>query len=196
MTLEIGAFVQTDNSPLAARLVKLTGSIAIIEIAGQREAAPVTSLSLPPNFTVRSGDLLMAPTQYIAHQCNCVSHNVAGLAAVIFTKWPDANVYRDRNSRLNHKHLFGNYTLHGRVVNLYTQLYPGKATPRQDSSQNRLAAFQTSLDLLAKLPGIPSVAFPYGIGCGLAGGHWPDYLFVLTRWAHWNKDISITLFRK
>ena len=182
MTLEIGSFVQVRNSHLAGRLTKLAGNTAVVDVAGQHITGPATALSLPPNFSVRSGDLLTADTQYLAHQCNCMSQHAKGLATAIFNRFPEANVYRDRVNGITHKHLFGNYTLHGRVVNLYTQLYPGQAQPYgKDSSQGRLMAFQTSLDLLAKLPGLTSVAFPYGIGCGLAGGHWPDYLFVLTR---------------
>ena len=40
-----------------------------------------------------SGDLLGAPEQWIAHQCNCRSRSARGLAEHLFGRFPHANVY-------------------------------------------------------------------------------------------------------
>jgi hypothetical protein len=41
-----------------------------------------------------SGDLLGAPEQWIAHQCNCRSRGARGLAKHLFGRFPHANVYK------------------------------------------------------------------------------------------------------
>lgn len=49
-------------------------------------------------LNIRTGDLLQATEQYIAHQCNCVSRGARGLAKTLFAKYPHANVYQSRKS--------------------------------------------------------------------------------------------------
>jgi ribA/ribD-fused uncharacterized protein len=58
--------------------------------AAAAAVAPIVSGSL---VQVRSGDLLDAPEQYIAQQCNTVSKSAKGLSAAMFARFPHANVY-------------------------------------------------------------------------------------------------------
>ena len=140
------------------------------------------------------GSLLDAPrTHYIAHQCNCVTTRAAGLAALIFKAYPEANVYTRRKSPSTP----GTASLHGGIVNLYAQYEPGEA-PVGDSDGvgetygQRLAWLAASLDdavekILApsNSPGvrIARLALPAGLGCELAGGSWPRYADALRAWA-------------
>ena len=47
-------------------------------------------------IVVVEGDLLSIETDYIAHQCNCVTKAARGLAKALFAKYPEANIYRQR----------------------------------------------------------------------------------------------------
>ena len=49
---------------------------------------------------------------------------------------------------------------------------PGKPSRGRDSAVSRLEAFGKAIDQIAELPELKSIGFPYGIGCGLAGGDW------------------------
>lgn len=65
------------------------------------------------------------------------------------------------------------------VANLLAQYYPGRSLYTCDSSAKRLEWFRGCLKELARHPLLQnpshSIAFPYNIGCGLAGGRWTDY---------------------
>mmetsp|Transcript_70811 Transcript_70811/g.163723 ORF Transcript_70811/g.163723 Transcript_70811/m.163723 type:complete len:351 (-) Transcript_70811:184-1236(-) len=97
----------------------------------------------------RAGDVLQAREHYIVHCCNCHSQNDAtGLAASIFEKHPEANVYLHRQ-RGAPDDVPGDVSVHGRVVNLYTQLQAGP--PRldyrhrgcnHDTAEDRLSWFR------------------------------------------------------
>lgn len=83
------------------------------------------------------------------------------------------------------------------VACLMAQLAPGKPgayssiyciDAADDSKQKRIAYFQSALDELASLVrdsdgAIKTVAFPYGIGCGLAGGDWKVYATMIEAFA-------------
>jgi O-acetyl-ADP-ribose deacetylase (regulator of RNase III) len=132
------------------------------------------------------GSLLESECRYIAHQCNCHSTRSAGLATAIFKAFPWADVYSDRRQRGNDAALFGSITIHGnpqlsqrQIINIYGQLYPGKPSSGRDSVAARLDAFRNGLARIALIPELTSIGFPYGIGCGLAGGEWNEYQKLL-----------------
>jgi O-acetyl-ADP-ribose deacetylase (regulator of RNase III) len=149
-------------------------------------------------LTVVRGDLLTAREQFLVHQCNCVSRRAAGLAAALFARFPEADVYAAR--RAGHDlALFGHITVHGRVINLYGQIAPGRAASPDggsDTAERRLSAFKSGLREVAALPGLRSVAFPFGIGCGLAGGNWPDYFAALQDFAARVPEARVALYRR
>jgi len=151
-----------------------------------------------------NGNLLDSDCQYIAHQCNCYSRRGAGLASAIFKAFPWADVYSSRFERGDDASLFGSITVHsdpkrGRryVINIYGQLKPGKTSPGRDSSASRLEAFGKALDQIAELPELESIGFPYGIGCGLAGGDWNEYEKLLEDFAEQvgERCVSVILYR-
>ena len=150
------------------------------------------------------GSLLDSDCQYIAHQCNCYSRSGAGLASAVFKAFPWADVYSNRSERGNYAALFGSITVHGDpkrnqryVINIYGQLRPGKPSPGWDSAASRLEAFGKALDQIARLPELKSIGFPYGIGCGLAGGDWNKYERLLEGFAErvGERGVSVTLYR-
>jgi O-acetyl-ADP-ribose deacetylase (regulator of RNase III) len=195
--IEPGLFVTAPGN-LKGKVLSVSGETALVELTyNNRVEYPLASLRPPANFQIVSGDLLDADTQYIAHQCNCVSKGVSGIAAAIFAKWPEANVYKERLNGVNHKARFASYTIHGHVINLYSQINPGKPAPSgNDSANSRLGAFKYTLTQIMQIPGLTSIGFPYRIGCGLAGGNWPEYLHTLSLFAHRNPKVAITIFKK
>lgn len=153
-----------------------------------------SSSSATPNIETRIGSILDGTDQYLVHQCNCQTTNSAGLARAVFDKYPASNTYVTGKARIpgtidvikigvNDRH----------VVNLYGQCKPGRAK----HETRRLEWFHSGLDELATVietepankDRIVSVAFPYEIGCGLAGGKWTDYLRLINEFAEAHKRI-------
>jgi O-acetyl-ADP-ribose deacetylase (regulator of RNase III) len=130
------------------------------------------------------GDILDCKSQVIAHQANCVSKEAGGLAKFIFKKFPWADTYSKREDVNCESDKPGTITVLGNgkdqryVINMYAQFYPGKAQFGNDTKEKRIEFFQTCLDKIAKVNGLRSIAFPYQIGCGLAGGVWETYRSV------------------
>lgn len=102
----------------------------------------------------------------------------------------------------------GTTTKGGRViVCAFAQLGPGKPGTYQntdfrlgpDTYELRHAWFRACLDKLAAcVRAHGSVAFPYKIGCGLAGGNWEaDYLPMLRRWSEEARpDLLVRIYRR
>lgn len=130
------------------------------------------------------GNLLDSTEKYIAHQCNCVTNNCAGIAKRIFEKYPYSNIYEDR---ITHN-IPGSIIIKGNgqderfVINLLAQYYPGKPlfpNGEKDGRITRLNYLKKCLDQVSEIKNLESIAFPYKMGCNLGGGYWPDYLRVL-----------------
>lgn len=125
---------------------------------------------------------------YIAHQCNAVSKSAAGLALDIFRAFPESNIYKDRESYS----LPGTIIVKGKVINMIAQYHPGSSGESFiDNESARLGYFQKCLNEISKLQ-FSSIAFPYKIGCGLAGGSWDDYYGLIESWSkNINGDVFI-----
>jgi O-acetyl-ADP-ribose deacetylase (regulator of RNase III) len=72
--------------------------------------------------------------------------------------------------------------------------------PITDSNEQRMVWFNRCLNKLAhriiKLK-CKKVAFPYMIGCGLAGGSWDKYGKILTHWAKLNEsNFNVVIIKK
>mmetsp|Transcript_22991 Transcript_22991/g.42305 ORF Transcript_22991/g.42305 Transcript_22991/m.42305 type:complete len:999 (-) Transcript_22991:7-3003(-) len=166
---------------------------------------------------VKAGDILGAEEEFIAHQCNCVSSTSAqGVAEAIFRAFPNADVYKQRAGRGRSHDIPGSVSVHGRVVNLYSQLLPGRpaddappggwpgtgryVSPADAASDTRSERLRWFIACLAALPrSLPSdravsIAFPAKIGCGLAGGHWQKYLQTLRRFAATNSMWKVVIY--
>ncbi len=163
----------------------------------------MTTKSTLSNLEIIHDDLLRAVDnysfQYICHQTNCLSTYAKGVAAAIFDKYPQANVYAERTDKLNHRDRYARISVHDPVINLYGQIAPGKPNPdprNTDNARHRLGAFKYALMLVGKIEGITSVALPFGIGCGLAGGNWAEYERAIERFAANYPSLRVGLFQK
>jgi O-acetyl-ADP-ribose deacetylase (regulator of RNase III) len=128
--------------------------------------------------------LIEADTKYILHQCNCVTKNSAGIAKSIFDAFPWANTYTNRaiSSSKGSIDILGNGSDKRFVINAYVQYYPGKPVG-YDNYESRLGALKLCFDEIKEIPEIESIGFPVGMGCGLAGGLWNDYLSLIEEFA-------------
>lgn len=146
------------------------------------------------------GSLLECKDKYIVHQTNCVTTGAGGLAQYLFEKFPYADVYATRTKKdcnINSLRdrpgaiiISGNGQDQRYVVNLMGQLYPGGFWDDmpEDSEKMRHKFFHQGLIKLAKVPNLESVAFPAGIGCGIAGGNWEWYLGMINIFAKYIFD--------
>jgi O-acetyl-ADP-ribose deacetylase (regulator of RNase III) len=146
-------------------------------------------------------DLLNATEDYIAHQCNCVTDKASFLAAQIFKNYPYADTYKSRTIKTRNVpgtiDIIGNGGTERYVINMYCQFYPSIAKYKNDSQMLRKQWFQKCLDkiadVLTKNPG-KTLAMPYKIGCGSAGGDWTEYYDILDNFATTN-NIEIKLYK-
>lgn len=127
------------------------------------------------------GDVLDDIWDFVGHQCNCVTRKPGGLSKAVFAKHPEANTYASNDPC----RVPGTISVHGRVINMYGQKTPGK--PKRKGTDDDAAArkdyFITALSsalLYVHSRGLEegkvrTLALPYKIGCGLAGGDWRLY---------------------
>jgi O-acetyl-ADP-ribose deacetylase (regulator of RNase III) len=150
------------------------------------------------------GDIFEAKSDYIAHQCNCITSHAAGFALEVFKRFPESNDYKSRN--IGRRNQPGTITirggseadpsLRGKIINMFAQYHPGKAEYINDSPVKRLTWFRECLELVGKLVrDESSIAFPYKIGCNLAGGNWPDYLKTIEDFAERYPKLDVTIYQ-
>jgi O-acetyl-ADP-ribose deacetylase (regulator of RNase III) len=171
----------------------------------ETESAP----SQPKNLIYKSGDLLTAKEEYIVHQCNCTSSTAAGLAQAITTKFPYAAPYvrRRPNPTQRSRCLPEDASKPGTIqvwrspstetphfIGLYAQEGPGKPYAA-DSRSAREEWFRSCLGLIEKIAGVKSIALPWQIGCGLAGGDWSVYEEMIWEWAENHLDVSVVVYK-
>jgi hypothetical protein len=150
-------------------------------------------------------DVLDADADMIVQQCNCCTRKPHGLSDVIARHLPYANVYALRQGRGTPGTVVicapppaaaaaapgeGAVRSGPLVACLMAQISPGKPgtwckqygiDPSADDAASRLRYFQAALDalkreIIAMGPGkVRRIAFPFRIGCGLAGGDTVQY---------------------
>jgi O-acetyl-ADP-ribose deacetylase (regulator of RNase III) len=139
-----------------------------------------------------NGDLLECDAKYIVHQTNCITTLAAGIAKSIFTKFPYSNIYENREITSEHDipgtiKIKGNGTDQRYIIALFGQYYPGNPDSHETECMRKWWFF-TGLKEISKIQNIETIAFPYGIGCGLAGGNWSEYENILNNFSiHINK---------
>jgi|AntRauTorckE6833_2_1112554.scaffolds.fasta_scaffold12368_2 O-acetyl-ADP-ribose deacetylase (regulator of RNase III) len=171
------------------------------------------------------GDLLNFNCDMIVQQCNCVTIKSHGLAQAIKDKYPYGDIYSKRAKKSTNQtkkpdipgtsvicNSPTNPTLTPHIACLLAQFYPGKPgnyykkyynypnVNYDDSKKNREKWFADSLvDLENKLKNdythIKEVAFPYNIGCGLAGGNWDNYLKMIKEFSIRNDNICVYIIK-
>ena len=127
----------------------------------------------------------------IVHQCNAQTSRAMGLAKAIFDTYPEANIYNDGTRRVP-----GTIIIREPIVNLIGQKTPGKPKAGESAAM-REAWFEQALIELADYcheAEIEEVAFPYGIGCGLAGGNWDNYKAMIKQFER-DSDVHVVVFK-
>jgi O-acetyl-ADP-ribose deacetylase (regulator of RNase III) len=146
-------------------------------------------------ITIKNEDIVNATEQYIVHQTNCCTTYPKGLSKHIFDKFPDANVYKCRNHFLKNYDKPGTIIVRGKIINAMGQWDKSKPKGDFDSYKNRLAWFSQCMNAIVNINGIESLAFPYKIGCGLAGGNWDDYFTTIKRFSNENSYIKFVMYK-
>lgn len=142
------------------------------------------------------GDLVEVGADLICQQCNCLTTKPHGLSQYI-QETLDICVYSNRRPMRKGRNIAvsedrstpGTIEVVKNVVNMMAQFAPGKPgrwyrdiTKGRDTSNQRFEWFQDCLLELEQYvvsKHIKSIAFPYKIGCGLAGGDWNVYKSTL-----------------
>lgn len=156
------------------------------------------------SINVVEKDLLEASEDYIAHQCNCVTNQSKYIAQQIFDKYPYSNTYKKRTVDKKTHHCPGTIDINGNgkderyVINMYSQYYPSQSKYSNDSRKLRTEWFKKCLDIIGKELNNrnkdATLAMPYKIGCGSAGGNWEEYVKILTDFVNQYK-IRLTLYK-
>lgn len=142
-------------------------------------------------------DLLESKSKYIVHQCNCITTSAAGLAKSLFDKYPYADIYKNRTKDdfPGSIKICGNGIDERFVIAIFGQYGPGKSCLANYSYDNkilRLTYFKNALERIKEISNLESISFPYGIGCGLAGGNWENYLKLIEDFSNSvNAEVSI-----
>jgi hypothetical protein len=157
------------------------------------------------------GDVLDRPV--IVHQTNCLTVRPHGLSAAVAARFPWADVYGERQAQ-------GRQNLavpedRGRpgtievrtdgdttVISLMGQwdyglptLKPlGRPTGHTDTAASRIGWFRDGLAEIEALD-LPCVAFPHGVGCGLAGGDWELYRVEIEELARRAPSTAVSIVR-
>ena len=131
-----------------------------------------------------TGNILNARESLICQQVNCQNAMGAGLAKVLYSKWPA--VKRDYHDFCREKEpaeLLGAYQIvpvdqTRSVVNVFSQLEFGR---KKGKVYTRYDALETAFSALHHDYPDASLAFPYGFGCGLANGDWTIVLSLIEK---------------
>lgn len=151
-----------------------------------------------------TGDIFDAKEKYICHQTNCITKRSAHLAKDIFNKYPYADIYSGRIEPDKPGTIIvrGNGVDQRYVINLLGQYYPGKPkypNSSLDGVQVRERYFHQCLLRVAQINDLESVAFPWRIACGAAGGTWAHYLGTITNFANYVEEkygVKVAIYRR
>ena len=159
------------------------------------------------------GDLLeMTHVDAICHQVNCLTVKSHGLSRLIAEKYPWADIYSFRTqlgrrnlATLDTRGVPGTIKVFERMSNpsvvcFLSQWDYGKCGqakrlihPYKDTEDNRTLWFEQCLHELGQTH-FNTIAFPFKIGCGLAGGHWNTYCKLIMNFANtYQKHVIIVM---
>lgn len=170
------------------------------------EGCPSRCKSMNYSVSIVEKDLFTTQNKMLCHQCNCVTTRAKHLALDVFTHYPWADVYVNRAqvnggswSSTGKKSVPGTFAIKEKdgfeITALFAQKYPGKSRFANDTKEMRLIWFREALSNLAKsVKKGTDIAFPYGIGCGSAGGHWPAYLKMIEDFAK-ESETNVIIFK-
>ena len=167
------------------------------------------------------GDILNATEDFILQQCNCLTVKAHGLSESLGNKFPHARIYNHRRAihgrniavdtdrsipgtavicigTPNIICLFGQWAP-GKLGAAYHSYYP--ASNPVETELQRLLWFISGLSqigeyLLRESRRVVTIAVPYKIGCGLAGGNWEKYSMILSQFEEKYKSVlSLVMYQ-
>lgn len=138
-------------------------------------------------FQIIKGDLLHANAAFICHQVNCKNVMGAGVAKALYSKYPEvkSEYHKFCLNANSSKDLLGEIQivpLHSRdtaVINIFGQLDYGR---QRGVVYTDYEALKKAFIKINQECAFKPVAFPYGIGCGLAGGDWEKVERLMLRY--------------
>lgn len=162
--------------------------------------------------TTITGDIAYADVDLIVQQCNCLTIRAHGLSQHLADVC-GVNPYRRRLPLRRNLAVKEDRSIPGTVrvysrssrrpyhlACLFSQFSPGKPQMYyqdicrehhlRDDAEQRIGWFKDCLELLSQKADkldCKTVAFPYRIGCGLAGGKWDIYSAIIEDWAQRQK---------
>ena len=145
------------------------------------------------------GDLLNSSAPLICQQVNCIGVMGAGLAAQIAARYPQVlSEYKDFCRGKKPAELLGQLQVcefpNFAVANLFAQQ---RLAPRPGICVTDYDALRIALARLyayCMLHHIKRVAFPWGLGCGLAGGNWTLVWNIIHDTFH-KMDIKVEIWK-
>jgi len=129
---------------------------------------------------VTNGDVLRSGADIICHQVNCQGVMGSGVAKQIRDKYPSVyRAYKQLSDKFaDRKEMLLGNVLHSLtgvdspvIANCFAQLDYGVGKVQTDYEALR-HCFSEVLYYTQTYDEPPTIAMPYGIGCGLAGGDW------------------------
>ncbi len=148
------------------------------------------------------GNLFESPAKYIVHQCNCITWRSAHLAQDMFRRFPWSDIYTSRRDT-HIEDMPGEIIIRGSgqdqryVIAILGQKYPGKPRFQTgiDCAEMRQKYFHGGLKKILEIKNIESIAFPYAIGCGVAGGNWEFYQEQINRFADVISEVDVSIVK-
>lgn len=134
-------------------------------------------------------DVVLFEEEYLLHGCNCVSRGAMGVAADIFTAFPDSNCYKNRVAPST----LGTVNVAGKICNLFCQYKPRSPDGITETRATRMQAFISCINSVIEHLKPRSIAMPYKIQCGYGGGVWSEYANIIVQIA--KLGIKIRLYR-
>ena len=144
-------------------------------------------------LSIVEDDITEIKVQYIAHQCNATHNRNFGLSSKISKKFPFANLYCGKFAESNRKP--GSIIVRENVIAMIAQINQGQPKPGQETNTSREKLFAKCLEEIAAIKDIHEVAFPFGIGCGYAGGDWDTYFDMIVDFSEKYPNINVILVR-
>jgi O-acetyl-ADP-ribose deacetylase (regulator of RNase III) len=159
------------------------------------------------------GNILKAKETYLVQQCNCLTVTSHGLSKTLAKTYSWGDPYRNRKS-LNYRNcavpedrdkpgtikILQSPDNTKAIICMFAQWAPGKPQRyksypdiEMDTYSNRQKWFQECLERVEKI-NVTELAFPWKIGCGLAGGNWNKYYNMIKAFSD-RTGIKCTLYR-
>lgn len=151
------------------------------------------------NIQIKNLNILDTKTDVIAHIVNCWHVMGAGVALALRNKWPEV-FEADLDTMKGDENKLGKFSIacipmieEDRdlfILNNYAQYNYG-TEKRQLNYEFLYQCLEKNLNFL-KNNNLRSISYPYGMGCGLAGGNW-EIVYKMIEEIYKNSDIQVII---